>query len=265
MNHRQRLAVGVAPLLLRVALAITFIWAGLGKVAATMPVSGQAAATLANMGVSIPNAPVLPTPTAGLDGPPDGEPMPADGFRNEPPAGGGGAAARAKPRYVASDFPEAAEVRRVYGVALRIHSAAHPGVDENGEQLRAIWPVRLAQESAPRWLAWGVVVAELGGGIALLLGVLTRIAALSIATVMAGAMWLDQIGPAVQLGQTVLGFLPDRPAFDPEAWRTPLWQFMLFMSALAVVFAGAGMFALDNVLFGRSRRVADDDDDDDDE
>src|SRR5690606_33209558 len=98
MNHRQRLAVGVAPLLLRVALAITFIWAGLGKVAATMPVSGQAAATLANMGVSIPNAPVLPTPTAGLDGPPDGEPMPADGFRNEPPAGGGGAAARAKPR-----------------------------------------------------------------------------------------------------------------------------------------------------------------------
>lgn len=265
MNHRQRLAIGVAPLLLRIALAITFIWAGLGKVAATMPVSGERAATLANMGVSIPNAPVLPTPTPGLDGPPDGEPMPADGFRGGAPAGGKGAAARGRPQYEAFDFPKTEEVRRVYGVALRIHSAAHPGLDENGDRLPAIWPARLAQETAPRWLAWCVVLAELGGGIALLLGVLTRIAALSIAMVMAGAMWLDQIGPAVQLGQTVLGFLPDRPAFDPEGWRALLWQFMLFMSALAVVFAGSGMLALDNVLFGRSRRVADDDDDDEDD
>ena len=278
MNHRHRLALGVAPLLLRIALAVTFIWAGLGKVAATMPVSGQRAATLANMGVSVPNAPVLPTPTPGAAAPPaEGtQPMPADGFRSGPqslvPDSGteSGPAtpapvATVKPRYAASDFPEPVEVRRVYGVALKIHSAANPGMNEKGEQMPAIWPLRLAQDSAPRWLAWAVVVAELGGGIALLLGVLTRLAALAVVGVMAGAIWLDQIGPAVQLGQTVLGFLPDRPAFDPEAWRTLLWQFMLFMAALAVVFSGAGMLALDNVLFGRPRRGGDIDDDDDDD
>lgn len=282
MNHRQRLALGVAPLLLRIALAITFIWAGLGKVMTTVPVSGQRAATLANMGVSVPDAPVLPTPTQGAALPPTGgsEPMPADGFRTGPqslapgvPSGGGAGgeaddAAKAAPapiaaptpQYAAIDFPEPVEVRRVYMLALKIHASARPGTAEDGRELPAIWPARLAQDSTPRWLAWAVVLAELGGGIALLVGLLTRLSALAVAGVMIGAMWLDQIGPSVQLGQTVLGFLPDRPAFDTEAWRPLLWQFMLLMSALAVVFSGPGMLALDNLLLNRSRREDDDDD-----
>lgn len=278
MNGRQRLALGFPPLLLRIALAITFLWAGLGKVVMTMPVSGERAATLANMGVAVPDAPVLPTPTQGVALPPAGgasEPMPADGFQNDGPRSlvpgtpvraatpAAPAVAPVAPAYDASDFPDEVQVRRVYSVALRIHNAAYPAMDEDGGRPRGIWPSRLAQGTTARWLAWAVVVAELAGGFGLLLGLLTRLSALSVVVVVAGAMWLTEIGPAVQMGRTVLGFLPDRPAFDTEAWRPLLWQFMLFMAALAVVFAGPGMLALDNVLFGRSRRRADDDDDDD--
>ena len=41
----------LAPIMLRVVIGLIFIWAGLGKLSTEMPVSGQAAATLANMGV----------------------------------------------------------------------------------------------------------------------------------------------------------------------------------------------------------------------
>lgn len=261
MNYRQRAGLGIAPLLLRLALAVVFIWAGLGKIMTEIPVSGSRAAALANLGVRVPGAPVLPAP-ASLSPPPDAQP--ADAFRDPASLGSpttSGTPPLAQIAYAPSDFPEAANVRAVYGIALWIQAAAHPPIADDGTQPRPIWPARLAQDRAPVYIAWAVTIAELAGGLFLLMGLLTRLSALGVALVMVGAIWLDQIGPAIQSGQTVLGFLPSRPAFDPEAWRPLFFQFTLLMSALAVVFAGPGTLAIDNILFGRSRRAGDDDDD----
>jgi len=272
MNYRQRMGLGVAPLLLRLALAVTFIWAGLGKIMTEIPVSGARAAALANMGVTVPGAPVLPAPAAADPSTNSGDPQPADGFRDPPPgvnslapgapSGGAAPAATTPPplRYAAVDFPEPVNVRALYGIALHLHAAANPLPTPDGHTPPALWPARLAQDATPRYLAWIVTLTELIGGFLLLIGLLTRLSALGVALVMMGAIWLDQIGPAVQAGQTVLGFLPNRPAFDVEAWRPLLLQFTLLMAALAVVLAGSGTLAIDNILFGRPRRTDDDDD-----
>ncbi|MDX9911686.1 MAG: DoxX family membrane protein [Phycisphaerales bacterium] len=53
MSLRQGLAMNASPVVLRLALAVVFLWAGLGKLTQTMPVTGDAAARLANMGVNL--------------------------------------------------------------------------------------------------------------------------------------------------------------------------------------------------------------------
>ena len=64
MLFRDRMALGVSPLFIRVALAATFLWAGAGKLFfKDMEVQGEQAAILANMGVSI-------TPTGAPAEPP---------------------------------------------------------------------------------------------------------------------------------------------------------------------------------------------------
>ncbi|MBL8885387.1 MAG: hypothetical protein JNK16_01900, partial [Phycisphaerales bacterium] len=70
MTSREHMAVSIAPLFLRLALSITFIWAGLGKMLADMPVRGERAAVLANMDVGVVqraaqrgNSPPAPAPT----------------------------------------------------------------------------------------------------------------------------------------------------------------------------------------------------------
>lgn len=67
MSTRDRIALAIPPLLLRLVLAVTFLWAGLGKALTHMSVSPDGAATLSLMGVAVSNtgpAPVLvPAPT----------------------------------------------------------------------------------------------------------------------------------------------------------------------------------------------------------
>src|SRR5688500_14283689 len=90
MARRDRIALAFPPLFLRIGLAAMFIMAGLVKVAGEMPVRGEQAAILANMGVDIKPAvgsaaPVTPpseTPSEGEPtSPARGEAMPADGFK----------------------------------------------------------------------------------------------------------------------------------------------------------------------------------------
>ncbi|MFG0252246.1 MAG: hypothetical protein ACF8NJ_05160, partial [Phycisphaerales bacterium JB038] len=51
MSFRDRLALTFPPLLIRLVLALTFVWAGLGKVTKT-DFSPEQAAALANMGIA---------------------------------------------------------------------------------------------------------------------------------------------------------------------------------------------------------------------
>jgi uncharacterized membrane protein YphA (DoxX/SURF4 family) len=65
MRFRDQVALTLPALVLRLVLALVFLWAGLGKFATTMPVSGDDAARLANLGVTLtPIAPITDAPAS---------------------------------------------------------------------------------------------------------------------------------------------------------------------------------------------------------
>jgi uncharacterized membrane protein YphA (DoxX/SURF4 family) len=266
MRTRDSAGLALAPVFLRLGLAVVFVWAGLGKFMATMEVEGEQAAILANYGV-IPNPHgprAAPMPEArpespGTDAPAeDGAPAPgSDGQA----AGRGASSVRLvglqdQPTVWAgaADFPEPVTVKRWAGLLLGLHTAVHPGLSaDDSAALMPLWPdfdPSTDYDPWPKYAALAVSLTELVGGILLAVGLLTRLSALGIAGVMVGAMWLTVIGPAVQSGDTMLGVLPRHDAFDGEAWMTPLWQFSLFCMAVALFFAGPGTMSLDRLLLG---------------
>ena len=90
----------------------------------------------------------------------------------------------------------------------------------------------------PNISAYLLMAAEFGGGILLLLGLLTRIAALSILIAMLVALF------EVHLSK---GF------FLPEGFE---YVFMLIFSSLALLIAGGGRFAIDPLIFGKKLPAA---------
>jgi uncharacterized membrane protein YphA (DoxX/SURF4 family) len=230
MEMRQRIALNFPPVLLRLLLATAFIWAGLGKIMSHTEVQGERAAILANMGV------IAPAPAATAASP------------TEP--------ARL---WSAADFAEPIRVLRVNGLALTIYSAANPAPAAGGEAPMRLWPYGLGQGRWPVYQAYAVAFTELVGGVCVLIGLMTRIWAVALGGVMLGAIWLTEIGVAIQTGDTVLGFLPNRSTFAPAEWQRLMFQFSLLMASLALAFLGAGRASLDYMLFGPPR---DDDDED---
>lgn len=261
MSLRESLAVGAAPLFLRLALGITFLWAGMSKVFYEAPFEGQDAATLANYGVIQPGmvAPLEPIAflaiQEGLEGQeglpdqdemerrnrqPDGSPPPP--LDDEPSASN-----FATPRYSASDFPAPVLTRSLHNITLMLHKNMRPGVHpETNEPTIPLWfdadPTR-EYDQWPVYAAWAVALTELIGGGLVLLGLLTRLSALGLAGTMAGALWLTTIGPILQTGTT-----PE--LLDIKAWSSGLWQFALLMSAMALFCTGSGGVAIDRLLFG---------------
>lgn len=77
MTRRQRASLGLAPLLLRLAVGVTFVWAGTAKLFGTFDAPPAQAATLANLGVRL-----TPVP-APAELPPTVTPFP----RAAPPVG----------------------------------------------------------------------------------------------------------------------------------------------------------------------------------
>lgn len=288
MRSRDRTALALAPLFLRFVLALTFIWAGLGKFMAEIEVQGEQAAILANYGViphpndrrpaprdDVPDAPPPGEASApahathlaawqpedfpsqpGADDPaqpdtdsqpqprPDAQPAP-DRARPAPPA---------RPLATAADFPEPVSVNGLAGLVLGLHTATHPGLDpDDSSPRRRIWPDLDPARDYDPWpvrLAWAVALTELIGGVLIAIGLLTRIAALGVAGVMLGALWLTAIGVAIQSGNAAFGFLPNHEPFDGDAWSKPLWQLSLLCAALALFFTGPGALSLDRLLLG---------------
>jgi uncharacterized membrane protein YphA (DoxX/SURF4 family) len=274
MSLARSSAYSAAPIPLRLIIAVTFVWAGLGKFIATMPVQGEQAALLANMGVSLPapapdaDAPdqdTVPEPADQPESEPaptrdDGAPDTPTGDDPPPPGGslpplmqaaGAAPATTQAPGFTAGDFPEPVEVSRLHGLALLTYGAAHPGTADDGTPIKPIWPEWAARDHWPVTLAWTAAITELAAAVLILVGLLTRLSALSIAGVMLTAAWLTELGPAIQSGDTLLGFLPSRPLWDPGAWKTLLWQFSLAGAALALALAGPGAFSLDRAITGR--------------
>jgi uncharacterized membrane protein YphA (DoxX/SURF4 family) len=224
------LSTSIAPLFLRAALAIVFVWAGLGKFVTDFPVTAETAPRLAEWGViALPAAPppaeVRPDATA-----PNGQAPP--------------------PLMVLQVQPtETRSVRRLYAIALLVHSAAYPRPRDDGSTPMALLPAELGKGPWPVRLAWAAALTELIAGGLVLLGLLTRLSAFSLAIVMLTAMWLTQLGPAMQSGHTVAFILPAHPAFDGEKWKDLLFQFSLFCAGMALACAGSGTLAFDRALF----------------
>ena len=85
----------------------------------------------------------------------------------------------------------------------------------------------------------------------MLTGLLTRVAAFCIAGVMLGAIWLTEVGPAVQSGNALFFILPaNRETFGGD-WNTLIIQCSMLAMALNLVFAGAGGLSMDRAIAGR--------------
>lgn len=318
-----------APLILRVVIGITFVWAGLGKLVPLVEFNGQDAAILANLGTGIapsrstkvaPQAPIdtptlAPPPTLPLPEAPsksvptapskpkpssrqqrqspdvgytahgavlaslttDGLPAAADTARTttrktaangkasaQPPvtpqqpvapATPSPAASKASPdalppggKFKASDFTEPARARRAYGLSVLMVKAAYPQPSVGVTNPKPFWPAIFATSPWVVWLAFGAAVVELFAGVLLLVGFLTRLSSLMLVLVMATAMWLTQIGPALSTGQTQFGILPDKTWWDPQLWTPFFWQLLIMASGIAVACMGAGALSVDRAL-----------------
>jgi uncharacterized membrane protein YphA (DoxX/SURF4 family) len=150
------------------------------------------------------------------------------------------------------------EVKRVLSLALMMHHAANPGVNDAGQPLMPLWPSGLSNGSLPVVFAWVAAILELVCGAALLTGFFTRMASLPLIGTMLVAMWLTQIGPAIQMDNAMLGFLP-QGVFDMNdagyVYSTLLWQFALAAMGFAMLLIGPGCFSIDRLIFGVSASV----------
>lgn len=261
MLFRDKVALNVPSLLLRVMLAVTFLYAGAGKLQKVdftgeqaqrlhaLGMTGQAASTIQNE--TQPQTPPEETPTEGEEEtqpattPPAETPAPTPTQEQAPAQSGEATDTESVEDAPATTAPETVRKQALYGIALMVDSAANPS--EGQAQLLPAWMGAGKRAAAFAWLA---TVAELAGGALLLLGLFTRLWALAVAGVMGMALWLTQIGPVVLGGAAgFYGVLPAHNNFAPGAWDTWLWQFSLLTAALAVFFLGAGALSLDRMLF----------------
>ncbi|MBX3364873.1 MAG: DoxX family protein [Phycisphaeraceae bacterium] len=240
MAFRQKLACNVSPILLRLLLALVFLWAGLGKVVEKdFEVTSENARTLVDWGVvSEDDVRHLLPPSAMGAGPSIILAQDTDA----PPATG-------KP----------VKVQRLYSMSVMLRTVSSPGKfpddhDRAGQDKMPLAPAFAGKDKTPIYLAWAVALTEIFAGGFMLLGFLTRISALGLVGVMLGAVWLTEIGPAIQSGSTMLGFLPKRDMFS-GVWMQLFFQLSMLLGALAVFFSGPGALSLDRLLFGGGRPV----------
>lgn len=210
-----------------------------------------------------PSQPLPPTPRAAVSRP---LAMPMLAQVTAPPAtpdpssmGGKGEMV-----YHAGLFTQPVSIKRLYRISLLIHRAGNPAVSPAASLVaspnsspvamttvapRKLLPNLLTKGSRPVAIAWMLAIGEVIVGVLLLIGLLTRISASWCACVMLSAIWLTEIGPAIQSSSTMLGFLPKRDLWEAEGWKSLLWQCSLLASSLALAFMGSGWLGLDKRLF----------------
>lgn len=247
---RRSLSMNLGPLLLRVAIGATFLWAGWPKIMVKDAFPPEALATLANLGVeraqrAAAGAPVVPD-----------SPAEPDGALPDPSSDRGehrvilaqstpGAAARV---YSPTDFSGPVELARLHQVALLLHAKSV------GD--KPVMPKTLGSDPWAIRLAYAVAWTELLAGAFILIGLFTPLSAFAIACVMGVAMWLTQIGPAtVGGGTSFLGFLPplENFAYNPQGWQSFILQLTLFAAAVSLMFSGAGAISVDRWIFGAQK------------
>ncbi len=218
LTGRQWWGLNVSPLLLRLVLGVVFLWAGLGKFLSDFPVQGPFLDAVHTVwGVP------APTPQGATEAQPENTDAPVN-------------------------------VRVVKGLGASIYLAGNPAADENGITPRAIWPRFISSPFFAKAQAFAVAITEILAGLFLLAGLLSRLSSLGVIAIMLGAIWLSQIGPAMQSGNTYLGFLPDYARFSHQ-WKDLFFQLSMLAMAAAVLLTGPGFLSVDAVLFRRRAKA----------
>jgi len=283
MTFAQKLACHVSPLFIRVVLALTLLWTGLGKLVpddyAATPQNAQQLVRMGaieqsrvqdllppgfSMDASTSENAAEPEPDDAQAEPPADDGTPDDTL---PPAGdsgaeneGGGSVAVPTPAIVlvSQTTPEPdTNLQRLFGVSVLVADASRPRTDADGTVHGALLPAFMGKGQTPKYLGWAAAIAEVFAGGFLLIGFLTRISAIVAGGVLGMAIWLTQIGPAI-MGHhpSLLGFLPAPSAtqsvFDIDIYATLAWQSALLACAIALLLSGAGALSLDRLLFGGS-------------
>lgn len=317
MSDGWRASSAIGPLLLRLVVGVTFVWAGLGKLLPRVEFDAAEVAALRSMGMRLPGdrPPTGPgssggvrpgpgaatgagsasPPPAGTEAPvprmqPPSVPLPVP---SDAPAPGRGSAlpapapaspepmvaarvqrqanpspARPAPQPAARPLPagpdplgqptSGAVLRNVYKLALLLYSRSEITPALPTDDIRhpvKLWPVWLGSGGGGVVAAWTVALLELAAGAALAWGLFTRAAAGALLAVIAGAVWLTQIGPAIWSGSTWLGVIPAHASWwDFRAYATLLWQLALGAMLLSLLFSGAGPLSLDRAVFQGSGR-----------
>jgi putative oxidoreductase len=101
---------------------------------------------------------------------------------------------------------------------------------------------------APSIMAWVVALAEFAGGVAIALGLFTRLAALGHACVMAVAIASVHHSQGFMAGATMGPRGPQATGYE--------WQLALLCIALCLVIRGAGPLSIDAIIRWRRRRNA---------
>lgn len=288
MRCRDHIALTLPSFLLRLALAITFLWAGTAKIIGTTTVQGDNAARLANLGVTFiadapvaepdaetPNEPQSPLPGTNATPATDDLLDQAEDLLSDPESETDSENPRspivqsdhhapytllsvvqsAAPA-VGSDYPDPVTIKRVYGIALLIDHASNPALTEDSQPVSPLLPKWMGKGKMPVISAWATAITELAAGVFLLIGFLTRISAFSLMTVMLVALWSTNIGPAMlHDSNAILGFIPRAAdVWDPSSYSVLLWQFALIIMSLSVLLLGAGPLSIDRMLFRPGRR-----------
>jgi len=296
MLFRDRVALGVSPLFIRLALAVTFIWAGAGKLFFTdMQVQGEQAAILANMGVDIEPTGVPTTPPADAEQPPDDQTTteePAEGEQTtteeppvesteEPPAETTESDPAPPVEPPAEETGEETGEETEPPVATLVRQQTTAAGAFTAEQFPTATPVRrvygvalmlhdatrasggpkllpaaLGVGNRPKYLAWIAGLTEFFGGCFIALGFFTRLWALGVFGTMVMALWLTQIGPVV------IGGAPGTLGFLPAINDFQVQAWRTFLWQLVLGCAALSLFfsgpgpVAFDVLFGPRRSAS---------
>ncbi|MFO0875435.1 MAG: DoxX family membrane protein [Phycisphaerales bacterium] len=241
MSLSQSAATNVVPVLARLVLAIVFIPAGWNKVATTATFQGEDAAILRSLGVG--GGPA--GPTAGVGGTSTAS---SSGSWTRSLTGGGWSLLAAPPSSTEGASPPAS------GAATAPVVGAPPTGDTSPLNARSLHAITLMVQrhgmAYPVYHAYAAAAAELVGGVLLLVGLFSRLAALAVSGTMAVAFWFTSWPLLAAKGTPLVLFELANPPFAD--FNRVHVQLALFALAFGVFLAGPGALSLDRLIFGRA-------------
>lgn len=238
-------ATAIVPTLARIVLCAAFLTMGWNKLMYTHEFTGDAAATLIELGVvdsTRPVANIVPSAwradddaeNAAIEQTPAAQP-PAEQTPQPPPA-----QPPARPTVQLPDIPEPpADVLR-----------EDPVTGQRIVEAKRLHTVTIAVANAgwgqPVIMAWIATLTELIGGALLLLGLFSRIWGLGLAIAMGTAFYLTSLPALIELGPFAMAA---DLANGYAAYNRMYVQMGLGLLALGIFLTGPGPLSLDRLLF----------------